>query len=108
MRSSGNIAKILQGRRSNEHSPPTRDGQVSASSESALSSSKDLLSRHQANISRLANAFGFASSLSASPKKAQEVSASKASNDNKDLDDLISVHETPKTKTATMEEKSAE
>lgn len=53
LRSSGNIAKILAGRRSTEHSPPTRDGGVSQSSESAIST-KDVLNKHQANISRLA------------------------------------------------------
>ena len=57
LRSSGNIAKILAGRRSTEHSPPTRDGGVSQSSESAVST-KDVLNKHQANISRLAQAFG--------------------------------------------------
>lgn len=58
LRSSGNVAKILANRRTNEHSPPTRDGQVSLSSDSNLSSAKDLLNKHQANISRLAQAFG--------------------------------------------------
>ena len=59
LRSSGNVAKILSNRmRGNEHSPPTRDSHVSQSSESAISSSKDFLNKHQSNISRLAQFFG--------------------------------------------------
>ena len=60
LRSSGNVAKILSNRmRGDEHSPPTRDGHVNQSSESAISSnSKDFLNKHQSNISRLAQFFG--------------------------------------------------
>ena len=90
------MAKILQERR--EHSPPTRDGQVSQSSESALSS-KDLLNKHQANISRLANAFGLqAMAEPASEKREAKLApGSTAAKHNRDLDDLVSIQETPKT-----------
>ena len=57
LRSSGNIAKILARKSTKEPSPPTRDNMTNQSAESVLSA-KDILNRHQANISRLAQAFG--------------------------------------------------
>ena len=47
LRSSGNIAKILSSSKhsAKEHSPPTRDGLASQSSESIVSA-KDLLNKH--------------------------------------------------------------
>lgn len=85
LRSSGNIAKILQGRHATEHSPPTRDGLASQSSESNVSA-KDFLNKHQANISRLTQAFGLPGTEQTEPKKTPG-----SAKRNNDLDDLMSV-----------------
>ena len=82
LRSSGNVAKVLNSNRESAHSPPTRDAEVSQSSESTIST-KDILNKHQANISRLAQAFGIGTTDKTRP------------NNNRDLDELESVNSTP-------------
>ena len=57
------------------------------------------MNKHQANISRLANAFGLqAMAEPASEKReAKMAPGSTAAERNRDLDDLVSIQETPKT-----------
>ena len=100
LRSSGNIAKVLGAAASaghqRGHSPPTRDGEVSQSSESAISA-KDIINKHQANISRLAQAFGMMTKPIPSPSTSGK-KRSGGGKFNPDLDDLGSINETPTSK----------